>query len=320
VKKRALVDDYRGLGEYRKLGYIPCDVESESASKTCDYAYYDWAVAQLARAAGETEDAKLLTERSKNYRHLYDKTTTFIRPKLKNGQWAEPFSANEMGHGKEWHDYTESNPWETTFSAQHDPRGLADLLGGKAALEAKLDGIFAASPELPADAPPDIAGLVGQYAQGNEPSHHIAYLYAYAGVPYKTQARVRSLLETQYDNQPNGLAGNEDCGQMSAWFVISALGFYAVDPVSGNYVFGTPLFDRAVVRLVNSKELVLEAKRSSVSDQYIQSVTFNGTPFHRAWFSHAEIANGGTFVFTMGSSPNLQFGGEESAIPPSLSI
>jgi predicted alpha-1,2-mannosidase len=320
VKKRALVDDYRGLGEYRKLGYIPCDVESESASKTCDYAYDDWAVAQLARAAGETEDAKLLTERSKNYRHLYDKTTTFIRPKLKNGQWAEPFSANEMGHGKEWHDYTESNPWETTFSAQHDPRGLADLLGGKAALEAKLDGIFAASPELPADAPPDIAGLVGQYAQGNEPSHHIAYLYAYAGVPYKTQARVRSLLETQYDNQPNGLAGNEDCGQMSAWFVISALGFYAVDPVSGNYVFGTPLFDRAVVRLVNSKELVLEAKRSSVSDQYIQSVTFNGTPFHRAWFSHAEIANGGTFVFTMGSSPNLQFGGEESAIPPSLSI
>ena len=176
---------------------------------------------------------------------------------------------------------------------------------------AKLDGLFSAAPDLPPDAPPDIAGLVGQYAHGNEPSHHIAYLYCYAGAPYKTQARVRSLLETMYDNQPDGLQGNEDCGQMSAWYVMSALGFYAVDPVSGNYVFGTPLFDRVVVRLAKDKQLVVEAKRNSPEDVYIQSVEFNGKPYTKIWFNHGDIASGGTIVFTMGNQPNRELGANE---------
>jgi predicted alpha-1,2-mannosidase len=318
VRKRALEDDYQGLAAFRTKGYIAADKEPESTSKTLDYAYDAWAAAVLAEAAGAKADAAELRKQAGNYRNLYDKSTTFVRPRLDNGEWTTPFAANEMGHSKQWRDYTESNPWVTTFSVQQDPKGLAQLLGGREALESKLDGLFAASPELPPDAPPDIAGQVGQYAHGNEPGHHIAYMYDYVGAPYKTQERVASLLETMYDNQPDGLAGNEDCGQMSAWYIVSALGFYPFDPTSGNYVFGTPLFDRAVVNMGGGKELVVIAKRNSPKDIYIQSVTLNGKPHSRVWFKHAEIANGATFVFTMGSTPNKSFGASEHEAPPSM--
>ncbi len=319
MRKRAMDDDYRGLAYYRKLGYIPCDKEEESCSKTMEYVYDDWAVAHIAGAVGAIGDQKLLLERSRNYRNLFDSKVGFIRPRLENGEWTDPFDPVEMGHSKRWRDYTESNPWETTFAIQHDPKGYMELFGGPKAFVEKLDSLFSQSTQLPPDAPPDIAGMVGQYAHGNEPCHHIAYLYAYAGVPHKTQARVRSLLEMEYDNQPNGLAGNEDCGQMSAWYVMSAMGFYAVDPVSGNYVFGTPLFDRVVVDLGRGSKLVVEAKRSSPSDQYIQSITFNGKAHDKIWFRHSDIANGATIVFQLGGEPNLQFGAGENAVPPSLS-
>jgi len=317
-KQRAMVDDYRGLAYYRKLGYIPCDKEEESVSKTMEYVYDDWAVAHIAKAVGETDDYKLLVERSKSFKNLFDVSTTFIRPRLENGQWAEPFDPTEMGYSKKWRDYTESDPWETTFSVQHDPAGYIKLFGSEKAFVDKLDGLFTASSQLPPDAPLDIAGMVGQYAHGNEPCHHMAYLYCYAGVPHKTQERVRSLLEMEYDDQPDGLAGNEDCGQMSAWYVISALGFYAVDPVSGNYVFGTPLFDRAEVDLGKGKILKIRAKRASPKDAYIQSISFNGKPHHKLWFSHAEISGGADIEFTMGSQPNPQFGSGEGAAPPSM--
>ena len=319
-KKRAMVDDYRGLGFYRTLGYIPCDKEEESASKTMEYSYDDWAVAHLAQAAGESDEAKLLVDRSKNYKHLFDPSTGFIRSRLENGDWAEPFTSTEMGYSKKWRDYTESDPWETTFTVQHDPEGLIGLFGSPQAFIEKLDTLFTTSSQLPPDAPPDIAGMVGQYAHGNEPCHHMAYLYCYAGAAHKTQARVRSLLDLEYDDQPDGLAGNEDCGQMSAWYVISSLGFYAVDPVSGNYVLGTPLFDRAEVDLGNGKKLVVEAKRNSPSDQYIESVTLNGKPHSKLWFRHADIANGGTIVFSMSSKPNEQFGVDRDSWPPSLKM
>ena len=255
----------------------------------------------------------MLIERSRNYKNLFDAGTTFIRPKLENGQWAEPFDPTEMGHSKQWRDYTESDPWETTFSIQHDPAGYIKLFGGREAFLEKLDTLFTTSSKLPADAPPDIAGMVGQYAHGNEPCHHMAYLYLYAGVPEKTQARVRSLLEMEYDDQPDGLAGNEDCGQMSAWYVISALGFYAVDPVSGNYVFGTPLVDRAEVDLGNGKKLKIQVKRTSGGDPYIQSVSFNGRPYDKLWFRHADIVHGASIEFTMGPKPSAQFGKNEAA-------
>jgi len=319
-RKRAMEDDYRGLGHYRRLGYIPCDKEEESVSKTMEYSYDDWAVAHIARAAGAVEDSKLLIERCRNYENLFDPSTGFMRSRLESGEWAEPFDATEMGYSKKWRDYTESDPWQTTFTVQHDPAGLIQLFGGREAFLAKLDGLFAASSELPPDAPPDIAGMVGQYAHGNEPCHHMAYLYSYAGAPHKTQALVRKLMELEYDDQPDGLAGNEDCGQMSAWYVISALGFYAVDPVSGNYVFGSPLFDRAELDLGNGHKLVIETRRASPSDQYIQSITLNGKPHSKLWFSHADVANGATLVFTMGSKPNPQFGTSLEALPPSLPL
>jgi len=317
-RKRAMNDDYRGLGYYRKLGFIPCDLEEESVSKVLEYAYDDWAVAHLARAAGSTEDYRLLLQRSRNYKNVFDGSITFMRGKLANGQWADPFDPRGMGHSKKWRDFTESNSWQATFLNQHDLYEYMKLFGGEKGFVDKLDGLFNASSELPPDAPPDIAGLVGQYAHGNEPSHHVAYLYAYAGQHYKTQARVRMLLETMHHNDPDGVAGNEDCGQMSAWYVLSALGFYAVDPVSGNYVFGGPLFDRASIQLGNGKALVIETVGNGPEQSYVQSVTWNGKPYTRSWFHHADIAQGGTFVIHMGAKPNEQFGAAMADRPPSF--
>jgi predicted alpha-1,2-mannosidase len=320
MMKRAMVDDYRGLGYYRSKGYIPCDLEEESVSKTFEYCYDDWSIAHVAKKLGHTDDAAMLVKRSRNYRNYYDRSINLARPKLSNGEWATPFSPIEMGTSKKWRDFTESNSWQTTFGIQHDAAGLIETMGGKTTFLAQLDELFNQPSTLPADAPPDIAGLVGQYAHGNEPSHHIAYLYAYAGQPYKTQARVRMLMETMYKALPDGLQGNEDVGQMSAWFILSAMGFYSVDPVSGNYIFGTPLFDNVTLQLGKGKKLEITAHRTSPSDQYIQSVTFNGKPHTRSWFNHRDIVNGARIVFQMGSEPNLEFGSKAADIPPSLTL
>jgi predicted alpha-1,2-mannosidase len=197
-RKRAMDDDYRGLGYYRKAGFIPCDKEDESVSKVLEYAYDDWAVAHLARAAGAVEDYKLLLARSRNYKNVLNPSNTFMQGKLENGKWAEPFDPRGMGHSKQWRDFTESNSWQATFLNQHDLYEYMKLFGGERGFVEKLDALFNQSSELPPDAPPDIAGMVGQYAHGNEPSHHVAYLYAYVGEHYKTQARVRMLLETMH--------------------------------------------------------------------------------------------------------------------------
>jgi predicted alpha-1,2-mannosidase len=318
LKKRAMEDDYRGLGYYRKLGYIPSDKEEESATKTLEYSYDDWAVAQVAKALGKTEDYQFFLARSRNYRNLWDKETGFIRPRLENGTWAAPFDPKQTGTTKKWRDFTEANSWQASWQAQHDPLGYIELLGGREALVAKLDLLFNQSSEIQGEVPVDMTGLVGMYAHGNEPSHHVAYLYAYAGAPYKTAERVRQILEDLYHDAPDGLAGNEDCGQMSAWYAISALGFYAVDPAGGNYVFGTPLFDKAVVDLGGGHKLTIEAKRKAATDKYIQSVKLNGQPYTKAWFPHSAIAKGGSIVFTMSAQPNKEFGAGASAAPPSL--
>jgi len=317
-RKRAMADDYRGLQYYRKLGFIPCDLEDESASKTLEYAYDDWAVAHLARAAGSQEDYRQLLERSRNYKNVFDPSILFMRGRFANGSWASPFDPRGMGHSKKWRDFTESNSWQATFLNQHDLYEYMKLFGGEKGFVEKLDALFNQSSELPPDAPPDIAGMVGQYAHGNEPSHHIAYLYAYAGMPYKTQARVRMLLETMYHNDPDGLAGNEDCGQMSAWYIMSALGFYAVDPVGGNYVFGSPLFDRATIALGNGRTLVIEAVGNAPDKPYVQSVTWDGKPYTKSWCRHAQIAQGGTIVFRMSDKPNESFGRAREDRPPSF--
>jgi predicted alpha-1,2-mannosidase len=223
-----------------------------------------------------------------------------------------------MGHTDKYRDYTESNAWQTTFGVQHDVKGYMAAWGGRDPFVEKLDQLFTIPSTLPKNAPPDIAGLVGQYAHGNEPSHHIAYLYIYAGQPWKTQSRVHSLLRDMYRNDPDGLAGNEDCGQMSAWYVMSALGLYAVDPVSGNYVLTSPLFDKTTITVLGGKKLVLEAKRPSPDAIYIQSVTINGKRSDKLWVSHAEVANGGHIVFELGATPNKDLGVREEVMPPSL--
>jgi predicted alpha-1,2-mannosidase len=336
MMQRAMVDNYRGLGLYRKMSYIPADLEGESVSKAFEYCYDDWAIAHVAKKLAKKDDASMLRERSGNYKNFFDSSIGFMRPRMADGSWAGswmgvtendkpvgengPFNPIALGHFKGWRDYTESNAWQTTFGVQHDPAGLIALFGGREAFVSKLDGLFSAAPDIPVDAPPDIAGAVGQYAHGNEPSHHIAYLYVYAGAPHKTQARVRSLLETMYSPKPDGLAGNEDVGQMSAWYVLSALGFYPVDPVSGNYILGSPLFERATLNLGNGRNLIVDVRRSDPAHAYIQAFTLNGRPQRRAWFNHSEIAQGGRIVLKMGAEPNLEFASEEKYAPPSLTL
>jgi predicted alpha-1,2-mannosidase len=317
-RKRAMDDDYRGLPYYRRLGYLPSDEEAEAVSKTLEYAYDDWAMAHLAEAVGAHDDAKHLRERSRNYRHLFDAKSTFMRPRGSDGTWLQPFDPRGMGHSKQWRDFTESNAWQATFLNQHDLYGYMKLFGGDAAFVAKLDGLFNADPGLPADAPADIAGMVGQYAHGNEPSHHVAYLYAYAGAHHKTQARVRMLLESMYAAAPDGFAGNEDCGQVSAWYVMSALGLYAVDPVSAHYVFGSPLLDHAEIDVGHGRVLTVRSQGNGPGRPYIQSVTWNGRPWTKSWIGHAELAAGGTLVFAMGATPNERFGAAPADRPPSF--
>jgi len=319
-RKRAMEDDYRGLPYYRKMGYIPSDKEGEAVSKTLEYAYDDWAVAHLAEAVGAKGDAEALRKRSRNYRNVFDSKVNFTRPRGSDGSWLEPFDPRGMGHSDKWRDFTESNAWEATFLNQHDMYSYMSLFGSQQIFERKLDELFTTSSKLPADAPPDIAGMVGQYAHGNEPSHHVAYLYAYTGSHYKTQARVRSLLETMYPPIPDGLAGNEDCGQMSAWYVLSALGLYAVDPVSANYVFGSPVLDHAEVALAGDRKLIINTINNGPGRPYIESVQWNGKPWTQSWISHAELAAGGTLEFHMSATPNKQFGAALADRPPAFGM
>ncbi|WP_454830835.1 GH92 family glycosyl hydrolase [Pseudoxanthomonas wuyuanensis] len=317
-RKRAMDDDFHGLPYYRRLGYIPSDKVNEAASRTLEYAYDDWACAHLARAAGAEDDYRALLDRSRNYRHLFNQDSGFIQPRLEDGSWATPFDPRALGHSERWHDFTESNAWQATFLNQHDLYGYMDLFGGRDGFVSKLDELFSTSSELPAGAPPDIDGMVGQYAHGNEPSHHVAYLYAYAGQPWKTQAMVRRLLREQYRDARDGLSGNEDCGQMSAWYVLTALGFYPVDPVSGNYVLGSPLFRRADLDVGGGRTLRIVTRRNSARNIYVQRVRWNGKPYTRNWIRHADLAAGGTLEFEMGPEPNRDFGSGAEDLPPSF--
>ncbi len=318
MRKRNMEDNYRGLDFYRQIGYIPADREEESVSKLLEYNYGDWACAHVAEATGHTEDATTQRERSQNYKHLFDSKTQFIRAKMQDGTWTPDFNPKATGYSKKYRDYTESNAWQTTFGVQHDVKGYIGMFGGREPFLKKLDALFVEEPGVSNEEVVDMSGYIGQYVHGNEPSHHIAYLYTYAGQPWKTQQRVRQILDTLYRNDLDGLVGNEDCGQMSAWYVMSALGLYAVDPVSATYVLTAPTFDRARLHVGGGRELVIEARRSSQSDIYVQSVQLNGKPYNKLWITHAEIANGAHLVFQLGPEPNKELGSDERLAPPSL--
>lgn len=321
MRKRCLEDDYEGLGYYRKLGYIPADKQYESVGKLVEYIYCDWACSKVADATGHADDAKVMRAHSQNYRNLFDPKMQFIRPKLENGEWAPNFDPKATGHVPHHRDYTEANAWQSTFCVQHDVKGYMGMFGGREAFAKKLDALFTEAPGVSNETVVDMSGYIGQYVHGNEPSHHIAYLYLWAGQPHKSQERVRELLLTHYRNDFDGLDGNEDCGQMSAWFVMSALGLYAVDPVSATYVLTAPLFERARVRVGGGRELIIEAKRSSgnaAEAKYIQSITVNGKPHNKLWITHEELVRGAHLVFELGTQPNMTLGVEEAAMPPSM--
>jgi predicted alpha-1,2-mannosidase len=313
-------DNSRGRDLYDHLGYVPADKWFESVSRTQEYAYDDWASSHLARAAGATADAERLLKRSRNWRNVLDPSIRFARPRFSDGSWWSPYDPVQLGHMPKpwWRDYTEANGWQATFLNQHDIYGLIEHFGGDAAFEARLDSFFSAPSTLPANAPPDISGLVGQYAHGNEPDQHAPYLYAYVGAPWKTQRMVRRLLTEMYKAAPDGMIGNDDCGQMSAWFALSALGFYPVDPVSAVYVFGSPLFERAEVSVGAGRHLIIEAPGNGPGRPYVQSVLWNGQPWSKSWIAHRDIVRGGTLTFRMGAEPNRNFGRARADRPPSF--
>ena len=287
-----------GLAELRQYGYIPYDKENESVSKTLEYAYDDWCIAQMAKALNKEEDYLFFLKESRNYTNLFDKNTGFMRGKSSSGAWKSPFSPLYSNHRDD--EYTEGNAWQYSWFVPHDIEGLISLHGGKEAFATKLDSLFTIPSQLEgSNASPDISGMIGQYAQGNEPSHHVAYLFNYVGQPHKTQYYVNKIMTELYTNTPAGLCGNEDCGQMSAWYVFSAMGFYPVNPVEGKYQLGTPLFNKVTLRIGPEKKFVVTANKENDNYIYVQKVLLNGKELNRTWITHDEITQGGTLEFVL---------------------
>ena len=293
---------HHGLGAYIDNGFISTEDERESVSKVLEYAYDDWCISEVARMLGAWEDQQRYLARAQSYKNVFDPQTGFMRPRT-NGGWAEPFDPREVT----FH-FTEANAWQYTFFVPQDLNGLIDLMGGNEKFARKLDQMFEAESRTIGREQADITGLIGQYAHGNEPSHHMAYLYNYVGQPWKTQFRVRQIMDQFYKPTPDGLIGNEDCGQMSAWYVLSAAGFYPVTPGSTTYAIGTPLFPEVRFNLENGKSFTVRARNVSARNIYIQSATLNGRPYRRSYLDHADLSAGGELIFEMGPRANTGWG------------
>lgn len=308
---------YGGLGDYMDLGYVPIDREPEAASKTVEYAYDDWTIARMAERLGKAEVVAEFDRRAGFWKNTFDSQTRFVRARLADGSFREPFDATAINYGS---DYTEGNAWQYSWFVPHDPAGLITAMGGDAATVEKLDAMFEYdNTGLDYSHAEDIAGLIGQYIHGNEPSHHAAYMYAFAGAPWRTQARLKQIVDSQYRAARDGLSGNDDVGQMSAWLMFTAMGFYPVAPGSGQYVIGRPFTDRTVLNLPDGKRFVISTEGQADENLYIQSVTLNGRPLTRTWIGHDEIVAGGELKFVMGAEPNLTWGAGAEARPYSLS-
>ena len=283
---------------YMKYGYFPTDlIRAESVSSTLESVYDDYAVWDMATRMGKAEDIEYYGKRKDFYKNLFDTQTQFMRPRNSSGTWKTPFDPSNVGHSESvGGDYTEGNAWQYTWHVQHDVPGLIELFGGEEKFLTKLDSVFTVELKT---SQADVTGLIGQYAHGNEPSHHVAYLYTMAGKPERTQELIRQIFDTQYRPEPDGLCGNDDCGQMSAWYMFSAMGFYPVDPVSGNYVFGAPQMPKIVLNLANGKTFTVIAEGISEENKYVESITLNGEPYTKNYITHEDIVNGGTLVFKM---------------------
>jgi len=308
---------YDGIAQYMQLGYVPIDEEGEAASKTLEYAFDDWTIARMADAMGREDVAKTFGKRASNWQHAFDESTGFMRARKRDGSFREPFDPSASGYGT---DYTEGNAWQYSWYVPQDVAGLAKAHGGEEQLLARLDAVFDAKvdPKI-FEHMEDITGLIGWYAHGNEPSHHVAYLYAYAGQPWRTQARLGNIMKTQYAPRPDGLAGNDDLGQMSAWYVFTALGFYPVAPGSNEYVIGRPFMPRATLNLPNGKRFTVIADGLDDAHLYIGTATLNGKPLERAFLRHEDIMAGGELRFTMQAQPNKAWATDPKQRPYSMS-
>ncbi len=315
--KKSSMTDLKGLKWVKEKGYIPADKERHSVSKGLEYAIDDWCIADMARRLGKKEDEAYYRRRAAYYRNYFDPSTRFMRGRMSDGSWRTPFDPRYSSH--ESFDYTEGNAWQYTWLVPHDVEGLIRLMGGREAFIAKLDSLFSLNePVTGEQASPDISGLIGQYAHGNEPSHHIAYMYVYAGAPWKTQERVDTILRSLYFADPNGLSGNEDCGQMSAWFVLSSIGFYQENPADGNYVLGRPLFDKVVITTGKGNTFTVLVGNNSPRNKYIKSVKLNGTTLARTYLTFQEIDQGGVLEVEMSPVPVKSWGSDPSWAPPSM--
>ncbi len=307
MKASSMRDDY-GVNYLKTMGYIPCEKEKESVSKAMEYAISDWCISQLAKNLNMEEDSKYYAERGNAYKQYFDKETLFMRAKKEDGKFRTPFDPFSSTH--EFGDYTEGNAWQYTWLVPQDVKGLVGLFGNEELFIQKLDSLFNAKGSMGEKASPDISGLIGMYAHGNEPSHHIPYLYAYVGEQWKTAKLVRKIMDEMYTDKPDGLCGNEDCGQMSAWYLLSSLGFYQVNPANGVFVLGSPLFDQATIALESNKSFTVKAVNQGKDNIYIQKATLNGSPISRSYITYDEIMAGGELQLEMGNTPNKQFGYE----------
>ena len=304
IAPKAVVDILMNPAKYwkNKIGYVPCDKDNEAVAKALEFAYNDWCIAQIAKEVGDTAGAALYEKFAQGYKTYYDPEVGYMRGKDSQGNWRTPFDPARSTHRSD--DYCEGNAWQWSWFVPHDPEGLMELVGGKDTFNAKLDALFAASSEITGEAvSADISGLIGQYAHGNEPSHHIIHFYNYGGQPWKTQELVDQVLYTLYFNNDNGLSGNEDCGQMSAWYILNAMGFYQVCPGKPVYSIGRPIFDKVTINLTNGNKFVVETINNSRENKYIQSMELNGKELTEPFFTHDDIMQGGKLVFTMGNTP-----------------
>lgn len=297
-----------GWDDYSKFGYIKQRLFRQSVSKTLEYSFDDWCISQMAKGMGETTTYDKFIHRAVNYRNLFDSTTGFMRPRRSN--FMSPFDPYKVDFN-----YTEGNAWQYSFYVPQDMSGYIKLLGGKEKLAIFLDTLFTTSSKLTGHKQADISGMIGQYVHGNEPSHQIAYEYDYAGQPWKTQAMIRRIMKEMYTDQPDGLSGNEDCGQMSAWYVFSSMGFYPVCPASDQYAIGSPLFDKATLHFENGKTFTVQTTNNHLGNSYIQSATLNGSSYPNSYLTYDDIVKGGVLEFNMGSKPNTAWGSGENEVP-----
>jgi len=317
IKTTAMNPDYDSVATFARLGWVPCDQENESVSKTLEYAFDDYCIAQMAKALGKQDDYQYFMKRAGSYKNVFDPSTSQVRGKDAQGRWHTPFDPHAYGEGAQA-DFTEATATQYTFYNPQDVPAMMTLMGGKQKFCKQLDALFDYKEPLSTKAAEDIQGRIGEYWHGNEPSHHIIYLYCYAGKPWKAAERLHEVLRTQYGNRPNSLSGNDDCGQMSAWYIFTVLGFYPVCPASDYYVIGSPAVNKAVIHLSNGKKFVMRAEKLSEQNIYIQSVKLNGKDWDSPFLPYRQLKNGGTLIFTMGPQPSKTWGTSRELPPAPL--